>query len=70
MSPVLGTVKGNACPKCGEELVFEGEFFTGQEVECSCGWILEIRSVEAVYTIELSPLCPPPATPSESGTLP
>lgn len=56
MTPVEGIVKGAECPECGEELLFEGTFFVGQEVECSCGLAVEIRTVEAVYTVTLQPL--------------
>jgi hypothetical protein len=54
VNPVDGIVKGTECPKCGEDLEFEGVFFEGQEVECSCGELIEITKVEAVYTLTLS----------------
>ena len=55
MSPVSGEVKGSECPGCGCSLELN-EFWQGQEVDCPCGAVLHIDSVEAVYTIKLTRL--------------
>lgn len=61
MSVTLGEVKGDVCPHCKEELNLEGEFYEGSEVECeSCGALLCVGKVEAVYTVRMDLLCEPP----------